>query len=408
MVKTYFYLKTGKTNKNQELAIYAKLKYKNTSTTFSSGKYISSNRWKATNCLKKTLKIKKEKAIQISLTNLLKEIENSYHQLLNGNNEFTAKEIKQNLRGELKSAKDYTFKEIAEYHHIHFKKKVDTGERSQGSIVKYERSKDLFLNFLTKKLNLQDIRISSISTNMIYDFESYLRYESTYRDKVGIGNNSTVKYLRRLSTILNYSIRREKINENPFKKYEGKIITKDAVFLTIEELEKIEKLKTKNYKLTRTKDIFLFSCYTGYSPVEVENLTLDNLLKENDGTLWIRTKRAKTQIKANVPVLPPARRIIEKYASENSSKLLPTISNQKMNTNLKELANRCNIRKNLTHYVARHTFATTVTLGNGISMESVSAMMGHTNLEMTRHYAKVLDKSVKKDMAKLNNLYRNN
>lgn len=405
MVKTYFYLKTGKQNKKGELSIYAKLKYKNSSTTFSTGKSISKKRWEATNHLRNTLKAKDEKALKISLSNLEKEIEKSYQDLLSKNIDFEAQEIKQNLKGEIKSSKDYTFIEACDYHMNNFTKKVKAKEKTKATEVKYKRSKDLFLNYLQKREGIKDIKVSKIKSKHVYDFESFMRYESTYRDKVGIGHNSTVKYIRRLSTILNYSLKRGKIESNPFASFEGKIITKDAVFLTENELKKIQEYKPKSYKLERTKDIFLFSCYTGYAPVEVEKLTLDNLVEENDGTLWIKTNRSKTNIKANVPVLRATKKILEKYASEFSIKLLPTISNQKMNVNLKKVAIDCGIKKNLTHYVARHTFATTVALSNGVSIESVSAMMGHTSLEMTKHYAKILDSSVKKDMRKLNKLY---
>ncbi|WP_245574774.1 site-specific integrase [Gaetbulibacter saemankumensis] len=116
---------------------------------------------------------------------------------------------------------------------------------------------------------------------------------------------------------------------------------------------------------------------------------------------WIKTNRAKTNVKSNVPLIPPAKRIIDKYERLDNDKLLPKISNQKINEYLKEIATLCRIDKKLTHYTARHTFATTVTLGNGIAIENVSKMMGHTTIKMTQHYAKVLDKNVKEDMNKL-------
>ena len=158
-------------------------------------------------------------------------------------------------------------------------------------------------------------------------------------------------------------------------------------------------------RLEKVKDIFLFSCYTSYAPVDVEKLTKKNLIKDNDGSYWIKTNRAKTNIKSNVPVLPPVKRIIDKYSHLEGDKLLPKISNQKINEYLKEIADLCRIDKKLTHYVARHTFATTVTLGNGVAIENVSSMMGHTRISMTQHYAKVLDPNVKKDMDKVSNKY---
>tara|TARA_R110001592_G_scaffold346470_2_gene639100 strand:- start:3589 stop:4140 length:552 start_codon:yes stop_codon:yes gene_type:complete len=175
---------------------------------------------------------------------------------------------------------------------------------------------------------------------------------------------------------------------------------KDATYLTQEELNKIEQRVFKTERLEKVKDIFLFSCYTGYAPIDAESLTNENLIKDSNGDLWIITDRIKTGIRANVPVLPPVLRIIEKYKDKQVT-LIPKISNQKMNAYLKEIADLCHINKNLTWYVARHTFATTVTLGNGIRLENVSAMMGHSNIKQTQHYAKVLDSNVLDDMQKL-------
>ena len=133
-------------------------------------------------------------------------------------------------------------------------------------------------------------------------------------------------------------------------------------------------------------------------------LTEDNIIVDSDNNSWIKTNRQKTGTKANVPLLQPALKIIEKYKS-NGTTLIPSISNQKMNAYLKEIADMVGLNKNLTWYVARHTFATTVTLGNGIKIENVSFMMGHTTIKQTQHYAKVLDSNVAEDMKKLNNKY---
>ncbi len=181
------------------------------------------------------------------------------------------------------------------------------------------------------------------------------------------------------------------------------IIDADANYYQ-DELNKIEQKSFSNERLERVKDIFLFSCYTGYAPVDAQGLTKDNLIKNNDGDLWIKANRAKTGTRANVPVLPTTKFIIDKYDGRQKG-LIPKLSNQKMNAYLKEIADVCGINKHLTWYVARHTFATTVTLGNGISLENVSAMLGHSSIRQTQHYAKVLDSSVMNDMKKLFDKY---
>jgi integrase len=170
--------------------------------------------------------------------------------------------------------------------------------------------------------------------------------------------------------------------------------------LTKDELERIENKTFSIDRLERVKDIFLFSCYTGYAPVDALKLTKNNIIADGDKNLWIKTNRQKTGTKANVPILPPVLKILSKYQFEGDV-LLPKISNQKMNAYLKEIADIIGLDKNLTWYVARHTFATTVTLGNGIKIENVSAMLGHTTIRQTQHYAKVLDQNVGLDMQKL-------
>jgi integrase len=189
----------------------------------------------------------------------------------------------------------------------------------------------------------------------------------------------------------------EIIEKNPFNSYSGKIKVTEATFLTQEELERIENKTFSVDRLERVKDIFLFSCYTGYAPVDALQLTRKNIIQDVDKNLWIKTNRQKTGTKANVPILPPIIKILTKYQFEGDE-LLPKISNQKMNAYLKEIADIIGLDKNLTWYVARHTFATTVTLGNGIKIENVSTMMGHTTIRQTQHYAKVLDTSVSADM----------
>jgi integrase len=194
------------------------------------------------------------------------------------------------------------------------------------------------------------------------------------------------------------------IDKNPFNKYDGKISVTDATFLTTEELHRIEQKTFSIDRLEKVKDIFLFSCYTGYAPVDACKLTADNVIIDSENIPWIKTNRQKTGTRANVPILTPVLKIIEKYKYIETS-LIPSISNQKMNAYLKEIADLVGLNKNLTWYVARHTFATTVTLGNGIKIENVSSMMGHTTIRQTQHYAKVLDVNVSNDMKKLNNKY---
>lgn len=405
MVKTIFYLKTDKQNIDGELPIYCKIRYKNTATTMSSGKWITKKRWIATNHLRNPLKVKSERALKSGLDRIKKDVDSIYLQLCNSLEFITALDIKNNLMGKVKDINEVLCIEVIDLHNSDFEKKVQRGERTEASLQKYNRVKTLFKNYLNKRFNKKEYYVKKIDNQLLYDFDSFLRYESGFKGKIGISNNAVVKYFQNLNTIFNYAQKRGFVEENPFRHYEGKIVVKDAEFLTSDELQAIENKNFSTERLNRVKDIFLFSCYTSYAPIDVENLTRDNLIKDSEGSLWLKTNRQKTTVKSNVPVLAPVKRIIEKYEGLEGNRLMPTISNQKINEYLKEIAALCGIKKNLTHYVARHTFGTTVTLGNGLSIENVSAMMGHTSINTTRHYAKVLDRNVKLDMKKLESKY---
>jgi site-specific recombinase XerD len=307
--------------------------------------------------------------------------------------------LKQEVLGKTPQHKSVTVKTVFDTHNQFFLKKVQAGERADASYQKYERAKGLLLQFVKNYYNTADFEVQKINSAFIVNLESFLRYESDYNGKIGIKNNSVVKYFKMFKTAFNYAIRLDLILKNPFDMFIGKLSINETVFLTSEELRRIANKDFKVSRLNKVKDVFLFSCYTGYPPVDSMKLTESNLLRDSSGDLWLKANRTKTHIKENVPVLPPVKSILEKY--RGSDKLLPSISNQKMNAYLKEIADVCDIDKNLTWYVARHTFATTVTLGNGVRIENVSAMLGHTNIRQTQHYAKILDHNVMSDMKML-------
>ena len=180
--------------------------------------------------------------------------------------------------------------------------------------------------------------------------------------------------------------------------------------LTELEVQKINAKSFSTDRLNFVKDIFLFSCYTGLAYADVKKLRRTEIAPGIDGNYWIFTNRQKTDTQSRIPLLPPAQAIVEKYKDYptcgDSGHVLPVLSNQKMNAYLKEIADVCGITKNLTFHIARHTFATTVTLSNGVPIESVSKMLGHRNLKTTQHYAKVLDKKVSDDTRFLREKFR--
>jgi len=408
MLKTVIYIKRDKVNAENLCPIYIKVNVNFKSFTISTRKYISEARWKETNNLHQVLRVDKEKIIKDYLNHYIIKIERLYNQIQRNEEDLSILEFKNRLLGREDKNKVIeekpTILSLFTFHNTHFEKLVNVGDRAQASLQKYERIKSLVKNFNMKNFGTEDILVENINNAYIFNLESFMKFESEYKGKIGIQNNSVVKYFKNIKTVFNYAIKMELILKNPFNIYDGKVKESEATYLTEVELQMIEARTFKIDRLNRVKDIFLFSCYTGYAPVDSMKLTRANIIQDANKNLWIKTNRQKTGTRANVPVLPPVLNIINKSAW-GGDELLPKISNQKMNAYLKEIADLIGLQKNLTWYVARHTFATTVTLGNGIKIENVSAMLGHTTIKQTQHYAKVLELNVGLDMEKLKRKY---
>ncbi|MFY7965302.1 MAG: site-specific integrase, partial [Chitinophagaceae bacterium] len=288
-------------------------------------------------------------------------------------------------------------------------KKMETlvgDEFATGTLERYKTSLKHTIDFLQWKFGVKDIDIKKINHSFITEYEFYLR---TIRK---CNNNTAVKYVKNFGKIIRLCISNGWLDKNPFVNYKAKIKEVARVFLNQVEINTLMNKDFKNERLSQVRDIFLFSCFTGLAYVDAANLTPNNIVIGIDGEKWIYTFRQKTDSRSNIPLLPLASKIIEKYKEHPickvKNKLLPILSNQKMNAYLKEIAAICNINKELTFHIARHTFATTVTLSNGVPIESVSKMLGHSSIKQTQHYAKVLDKKVGDDMKALREKIQNN
>lgn len=186
---------------------------------------------------------------------------------------------------------------------------------------------------------------------------------------------------------------------DPFASYKIRLEKVDRGYLSEDEIKIILKKKMVSERLEQVRDVFIFSCFSGLAYTDVANLKQDNIRKSFDGNLWIITKRQKTNTDVNVPLLDIPKMILEKYKGKlPDGKILPIISNQKLNAYLKEIADVCGVKKNLTFHLARHTFATTTTLAKGVPIETVSKMLGHTNIETTQIYARITNNKISNDM----------
>lgn len=211
-----------------------------------------------------------------------------------------------------------------------------------------------------------------------------------------------MKHIQRFRKQIKLAVELDWLKDDPFKKFTPKMEKRQREFLTEEELKSIVNLEITCERLEIVRDLFLFSCYTGIPYGDIIQLSHKNLIIGIDGNKWIAAKRNKNGVPYEIPLLDLPLSLITKYfghaRTQATSTLLPKISNQKLNSYLKEIADLCKIRKNLTFHMARHTFATTVTLSNGVPIETVSKMLGHTKLATTQIYARVIEKKVSNDM----------
>ncbi|WP_215235740.1 site-specific integrase [Dyadobacter linearis] len=271
-----------------------------------------------------------------------------------------------------------------------------------GTLERYETSLKHTREYIKWKYNEEDFDIKKL------DFEFISQFEFWFKAKKKISHNTTMKYLANFKKIVLLCVKRGWLLRDPFYAFKFSKREVDRQALTESELKKVWDKEVGDGRLAYVKDIFLFCCYTGLAYADVYKLKRTEIVEGIDGGKWITTKRQKTDTPSRIPLLPMALEIMEKYEDhpqcENENRVLPVLSNQKMNSYLKEIADLCGIKKNITFHLARHTFATTVTLTNGVPIESVSKMLGHRNIKTTQQYAKIVDRKISDDMARLKDI----
>lgn len=279
-------------------------------------------------------------------------------------------------------------------------------EVTRATYQKHSRAMRYFEEFLKKKYQASDVSIKSVNYQMIQQFSIFLKTDKE------CNHNTTIKFLQNLKTVTRLSIRSGWLLKDPFNGISLTLKEVDRPYLSHEEIERLIAFNSPFDRLNSVRDFFVFSCFTGLAYIDVSKLKRSEIEGNEESGFWIRTRRQKTGGKANIPLLDIPMSIINNYSRlellRANDPILPILSNQKMNAYLKELADLCGIEKQLSFHVARHTFATTVTMMNGVPIETVSKMLGHKNLQSTQHYARIVDKKVGDDMkllaAKLNGM----
>ena len=263
------------------------------------------------------------------------------------------------------------------------------------SLQKYSVLRRHFAEFLMYKYSRKDIGLNEFTPAVVQDFHLYM---STV---TGCAYNTSVKKVKTLKTITIYAQKRGFLLHDPFVNHHFHMEPVDRGFLTDEEILRVANKDLGIQRLELVRDIFIFSCFTGLAYIDVANLTPDHIVTMDDKQ-WIMTKRQKTSVETNVLLLDIPRAIIAKYSHKTyrDGKLFPVLTNQKTNSYLKEIADLCGIKKKLTFHLARHTFAT-MSLSKGVPIESVSKMLGHTNIRTTQIYARITNKKIEHDMEQL-------
>ncbi len=385
------------TNNPENLTIYARITVNKKRAEISLKRYTSVNEWDE-NRGRVNGTSQKARLLNSYLDEVYVQIMDAHKQLLSKGKVITAQAIKARFLGQ--DDQNKTLKELIGYHNT-----TQVTVLRSGTMKNYYSTERYLIKFLDDKLKLPDIYLKQLDYRFIVDFEYYLRTYQPKKARKTCSNNGAMKHLERLMKMVNMAVRLEWIEKDPFRNYKLKFHKTERSYLTERELRLIEETTFKGTGYEKVKNVFLFSCYTGLSYIDVKELKTHQLVLGIDGNYWIHTKREKTNETVKIPLLPKAEGIIEKYKEDSQKdiigKLLPVYSNQKTNIYLKVIAKACGIHKHITFHTARHTFATTVTLSNGVPIETVSKMLGHTKLTTTQIYARVLERKVGEDMQNL-------
>lgn len=332
--------------------------------------------------------------VALETNSLLNEIKTSlhnvYHDLQNKENNVTAERVKNIFLGV--EVKQQTVLELYQRHNEDIEKLVGIS-KSKETLQKYKVAQSRMASFIKEYYHASDISLKEVNHMFLHNFEIYLMTTCKCKE------NTTAKFLQRFRTIILMAKNNGWIQVDPFTNFKIKFKKTDRGYLNEQEINTLCQKKFASDRLDRVRDIFVFCCFTGLAYIDVKNLKQNNIRTSFDEGLWVIGKREKTGVTYKVPLLDIPKQIIDKYADTLPyNKLLPVLSNQKMNEYLKEIGTVCGIEKDLTFHLSRHTFAT-LTLTKGVSIESVSKMLGHTNIKTTQIYARVTDVKLSNDMA---------
>lgn len=393
----HFWIKTSKKRIDGKVPIYARITLKGIRTDFSIKRLIHENEWcsQTGRALPKT---RISNTLNPYLDKVATEVRDCYESFGKKKEYVTAHKIKDRyLGGEQDS---HTLSALIDFHN-----RVELPKLAPGTAKNYSATENYLKKYLKARYKTEDINLCQIDFAFILQFEEYLKNCKPLRDCQPLGHNGAMKHMERFQKMMGLAHKFEWVPHNPFKRYQLKFREKEATFLEESELGTLERFRPRNKRLALTLDMFLFACYTGLSYIEIKKLRPFHIITGIDGEDWINVSRQKTRVPVKVPLLRKAREILEAYKGNpevaRSGELLPIPTNQTVNRDIKTLAQKAGIDKHLTFHSARHTFATTITLTNGVPIETVSKLLGHTKLSTTKRYARVIEQKISQDMAAL-------
>ena len=375
-----FFIRDCRIKKDGSVTIEVKITINGKRSFFSTGKNITAENWDK---VKQIAKGKSEESQNIN--NFLKALKNRLYEkeveLMERGYIVTAELLKDSYFNKVDSLKEKTLLEVFIEHNENQAKNVGNGVAKATHWISVYTFR-LVKEYMLQKYVRDDIYLRELNLNFIQSFHTFLKIDK------GMAQNSATKYLKQLKKIINIAVANSYMTFNPFATYKIEREPVEIDFLDEEELRRIINFDTPIPRLEKAKDLFLFGCFTGLSYIDIKTLAPEHFEKDSVGRIWIKKRREKTGILARIPLLPIAKLILDKY--KGNDKLLPIQDPADINKYLKDIAILCNINKRICFHTSRHTFASTVTLANNVSIEVVSKMLGHTNTRMTSHYAKLI------------------
>ncbi len=396
-----FYPKKSQQDKKGLVPIYIRITVNGVRNEVSSNRKIEFSKWES-NSQRGKGRSEETRALNNHLDYLENQIKHNFNSLNEKETEITAEILRDMLIG--KHQKRFSLVTVFETNNKLIE--LEKGQKySQSTIDQYKTTFERLKLFMLQEYNCGDMDLTKLDVLFIRRFEIFLKTKYT------IEHNTIMKHLKQLKKVVHFAQQMGYIDKDPFILHQTAFKQFSRESLTQIELNSIEEHNFNIKRLDRVKDVFLFVCYTGFSYSDLFLLTPECVTKGIDGKNWIIYEREKTGVRASIPILSQAQAIIDRYKDDPecrvSNKLVPVISNQKLNSYLSEIADLCDINKHITMHLGRHTFATTVTLTNGVPIETVSKMLGHTSIKTTQIYSKVVDTKISKDMHDLNNKLNN-